>query len=77
LAARAPARIEWKSSELRGNEPFIIICNLNYGGNPFDKTTREYWPEFQAELTYHGKNLPAYVIKEFDEYLRCGRLEYG
>jgi len=37
----------------------------------------EYWPEFQAELAYHGKNLPAYVTKEFDEYLKCGRLEHG
>ena len=38
---------------------------------------REYWPEFQAELASHGRHLPAYVTKEFDEYLKCGRLEYG
>jgi len=38
---------------------------------------QEYWPEFQAELASHDKYLPAYVIKEFDEYLRCGRLEHG
>ena len=38
---------------------------------------REYWPEFQAELANHGKYLPAFVIKEFDEYLKCGRLEHG
>jgi len=38
---------------------------------------QEYWPEFQAELASHGKYLPAYVIKEFDEYLKCGRLEHG
>ena len=38
---------------------------------------REYWPEFQAELAGHGKQLPAYVIKEFDEYLKCGMLEHG
>ena len=37
----------------------------------------EYWPEFQAELASHNKYLPAYVIKEFDEYLKCGRLEHG
>ncbi len=39
LAALAPARVEWKSSELDGDEPFVIIRNVNYGGNPFDKTT--------------------------------------
>jgi len=39
LAALAPARVEWNSSELHGDEPFVIIRNVNYGGNPFDKTT--------------------------------------
>ena len=38
---------------------------------------REYWPEFQAELVSHGKTLPLYVTKEFDEYMRCGMLEHG
>ena len=38
---------------------------------------QEYWPEFQAELASHGRYLPAYVTKEFDEYLKCGRLEFG
>jgi hypothetical protein len=38
---------------------------------------QEYWPEFQAELDSHDKYLPAYVIKKFDEYLKCGRLEHG
>ena len=30
--------------------------------------TQEYWPEFQTELASHGQHLPAYVLKEFDEY---------
>jgi hypothetical protein len=34
---------------------------------------QEYWPEFQAELAGQGKTLPAYIIKEFDEYLKCGK----
>ena len=38
---------------------------------------QEYWPEFQAELASHGKCLPTYVTREFDEYLKCGRLEHG
>ncbi len=33
---------------------------------------REYWPEFQAELASHGKYLPTYITKEFDECLKCG-----
>jgi len=38
---------------------------------------QEYWPEFRAELASHGRYLPAYVTKEFDEFLKCGRLEHG
>ncbi len=38
---------------------------------------QEYWPEFQAELASQGKYLPVYVTKEFDEFLKCGRLEFG
>jgi ribosomal protein S27E len=41
------------------------------------QVVQEYWPEFQAELASHGKCLPAYVTKEFDGYLKCGRLEHG
>lgn len=39
LAALAPARIDWKSSDPYGDDPFVIVRNVNYGGNPFDKTT--------------------------------------
>lgn len=39
LAALIPARVEWKSSNIEGDDPFVIIRNVNYGGNPFDKTT--------------------------------------
>ena len=38
---------------------------------------QEYWPEFQAELANQDKYLPAYITKEFDEYLKCGRLEHS
>jgi hypothetical protein len=37
----------------------------------------EYWPSFQAELDSQGKSLPHFVAKEFDEYLKCGKLEHG
>jgi hypothetical protein len=39
LAALAPARIDWKSGDPYGDDPFLIIRNVNYGGNPLDKTT--------------------------------------
>ena len=36
-----------------------------------------YSPDFTASLAEQGKYLPKYVALEFDEYLRCGRLEHG
>jgi len=40
-----------------------------------NKKLQEYWLELQAERASNRKQLPAYVSKEFDEYLKCGRLE--
>jgi ribosomal protein S27E len=36
-----------------------------------------YYPEFTTNLAEQGKYLPKYVEREFDEFLRCGRLEHG
>ena len=36
-----------------------------------------YYPEFTANLAEQGKYLPKYVEREFDDFLRCGRLEHG
>ena len=38
---------------------------------------QRYYPELQAHLAAQGKGLPAYVEREFEDYLRCGRLEHG
>ncbi|MDT0583360.1 transposase zinc-binding domain-containing protein [Alteromonas sp. W409] len=37
---------------------------------------RQY-PEFKEMLSHQGKSLPYHVEKEFDEFLKCGRLEHG
>jgi ribosomal protein S27E len=36
-----------------------------------------YYPEFLAYMAEQGRSLPYHVQKEFDEYLKCGRLEHG
>ncbi len=36
-----------------------------------------YYPDFTANLADQGKYLPKYVEREFEEFLRCGRLEHG
>ena len=38
---------------------------------------QEYYPAFKAHLADQGSELPGYVEQEFDDYLRCGRLEHG
>ncbi len=37
----------------------------------------QYYPELAELMADRGRPFPGYVRKEFDEYLKCGRLEYG
>jgi ribosomal protein S27E len=37
----------------------------------------EYYPALKALLAAQGNALPGYVEQEFDDYLKCGRLEHG
>jgi ribosomal protein S27E len=37
----------------------------------------EYYPAFKAHLAAQGTDLPGYVQQEFEDYLKCGRLEHG
>ena len=36
-----------------------------------------YYPIFAAHLAAQGRELPGYVQQEFEDYLKCGRLEHG
>ena len=37
----------------------------------------EDYPAFKAHLAAQGNALPGDVEQEFEEYLKCGRLEHG
>lgn len=37
----------------------------------------EYYPAFAGLLAEQGGELPSYVQREFEEFLKCGRLEHG
>ncbi|MGA7799578.1 MAG: IS91 family transposase [Gammaproteobacteria bacterium] len=37
----------------------------------------EYYPAFVAHLAEQAKDLPDYVHREFEDYLKCGQLEHG
>ena len=36
-----------------------------------------YYPDFLAYMESQGKTLPIHIKKEFEAYLKCGRLEQG
>ena len=40
------------------------------------ETVQEHWEAFQQLAGEHG-SLPKFVSREFDDYLKCGRLEHG
>ena len=38
-AALAPVLIDWPASRWQGDDPFLVLHNVNYGGNPIERTT--------------------------------------
>jgi hypothetical protein len=38
---------------------------------------QEYYPALKAQLANQGRELPGYVEREFEDYLKCGHLEHG
>ena len=37
----------------------------------------KYYPVFEAQCALENRVLPDYVRQEFEDYLKCGRLEHG
>jgi hypothetical protein len=37
----------------------------------------QYYPAFADLMAAQGKALPDYVLREFEDYLKCGCLEHG
>lgn len=41
------------------------------------RIVEQHYPAFSVHLAAQGRDLPAYVQREFEDYLKCGRLEHG
>jgi hypothetical protein len=57
-----------------GAPPYVRHClerTLLY------RLVEECFPAFKAHLAAQGTALPGYVEQEFEEHLKCGRLEQG
>jgi len=37
----------------------------------------KHYPVFRHKLAEEGRTLPDYIKQEFEDYLKCGRLEHG
>jgi hypothetical protein len=40
------------------------------------QVVEQHWPGFRQRAEHAG-GLPRFVVREMEEYLRCGRLEFG
>src|SRR6056297_1366106 len=45
--------------------------------DPALPTRQTHYPALVDQLAQHGKSLPDHVHREFEAYLKCGRLEHG
>jgi hypothetical protein len=43
----------------------------------FYRVVDDHYPDFLAQIETEGRTLPRFVRREFEEYLKCGRLEHG
>ena len=41
------------------------------------RIVEQHYPAFAALVSEQGRALPTFVQREFEAYLRCGRLEHG
>ena len=39
MAALAPVLVDWQASDPLGEDPYVVLRNVNHGGNPLEKTT--------------------------------------
>lgn len=65
-----------------GREASSGVGAFVYERHPPERTllyqlVEQYFPAFEAHLAAQGTDLPAYVEQEFEDYLKCGRLEHG
>ena len=64
-ARRVQARAEPTATSVAGPEETLLY-----------RLVHEHWPPFASRAEEQG-GLPRFVVRDFDEYLRCGILEHG
>ncbi len=72
-AAMAPVLIDWEASDPWGDDPFVIIHNLNHGGNPVDGTT----VFCSARVPLNGVEAAEFILLPLDKIGKEGLVQHG
>jgi len=72
-AAMAPVMIDWNASRPWGDDPFVIIHNLNHGGNPVDGTT----VFCSARIPLNGVEAAEFILLPLDNIGKEGLVQHG
>src|SRR4030067_1097406 len=77
------ARMQWMGAISAGSHTRPVAGHAVYYARHRPEQTllyqvvEEYYPAFLNQMAIQGTTLPEYVQRDFDDYLKCGRLEYG
>lgn len=72
MAAALPVLVDWRASDLGGDADSLVLRNINYGGNPFDKTTVLH----SVRVPLDGLESVEFTLVPFGEGGRLGPLQH-
>jgi len=72
MAAAIPVLVDWPASDLHGEPASIILRHVNYGGNPFEKTTVLH----SVRVPLDGLESAELTLVPFGEGGRLGPLQH-
>jgi hypothetical protein len=72
MAAAVPVLVDWRASDLGGDADSLVLRNINYGGNPFDKTTVLH----SVRVPLDGLESVEFTLVPFGEGGRLGPLQH-
>lgn len=77
LGATLPGPSALQGSASSGSTPAPAYARHQPEHTLLYQIVERYYPAFLAKRAPEERPLPAYVQREFEQYLKCGRLEYG